>query len=133
MPYTLSWRQNRRFDLTVDIWRQSPVYDTTGALTGTSWLRIAQAARAGLNPNPSQFELQDFVLAEGDNIFTLDLWSLHVDEDVEPDDVFKCVSGHSKPSGGFWKIRGDFQALTFVADSARYVAARLQKAPDGVS
>jgi hypothetical protein len=127
----LTWRQTRLYTQRVTVWRETETI-TAGKPSG-AWAVIATGVACHLTPNPSQYELQGFVLSEGDNIFTLDVWSFDVAQDIGDGDVLKVTTGNAAILGGFWRIRGDTEPLTYFANAARYIAARLEKAPNGVS
>jgi len=116
----------------VTVWRFTETKNSAGKITGRSWSTTTGVA-CYLEAKPSQFELQGIVLAEGDNIFTLDIWSFPFGADLKPDDVLVCTTGAPKLLGGCWKIRGDMLPNVMLADKQRFIASRLSAPPAGVS
>jgi hypothetical protein len=125
-------RQLALYGERVTVWR--PLY-STGANRKEqppSWLPQITDLACHIGPRPSQYELQDFILSEGDNIFTLDKISFGLAVTLLPEDVLYVTSGHPKKLGGWWKIRGDLQPLTTFANKQAFIAARLPQAPAGI-
>ena len=117
-----------------NVWRYSETRNGGGAVTGTGklWQVTAGSVPLYLEASPSQSELQAFIQAEGDNVFTLDKLHFPIDADVRAGDVVEITSGHAKILG-HWMLRGDLRPHTWWADKQVFVAARLAIPPEGVS
>lgn len=134
MPATLNWRQSRTFTQTVRVWRYQEAIAADGE-PAKAW-SIAHAELYGhIYTKPSQFALAGAMIpAEGDNLFTMDLWSFHADEEILESDVIECTGGHSRLVGAYWKLRGEAQLRTWNTNSqtAVYESARLSGPPEGI-
>jgi hypothetical protein len=130
------WRQQRVMKERCTIWRHSETFSAAGKPTA-SFSLLTTGVPCHVNPKPSQFELQAAaeagLLVEGDNIFTLDKIQFETSTDVRPGDVLKMTTADGLLVGGFWRIRGDLQPRTWAAAKQVFIAARLEKAPNGVS
>lgn len=115
------------------VWRVEETYAGDGKLLAREWAVVAGAVRLYLQTSPSQFELQGFLLSEGDNIFTLDIGHFPDAASPKPGDVLKMTAAPPLLLGGFWTIRGDTQPVTFIAGKQKFVMARLAQPPTGVS
>lgn len=136
MPYVLQDYQQESMLERATIWRWTETSGVNGK-PGGGWGIVDTAVPVHLNQRPSQFELQAAqeagILEEGDNIFTLDKFSFPAAAPVEAGDVVKLTTAHALLQGGFWKVRGDLQARTWMAGKIVFIAARIELPPDGVS
>jgi hypothetical protein len=129
----LSARQLRFFTCECTVWRPFYSVGINKQEQPAAWLPQVTGLKFKIGPRPSQYELQDFILSEGDNIFTLDVLHFGLAADVKPEDVLQVTAGPALLSGGWWKVRGDLQPLTTFANTQKFIAARLPQAPAGIT
>jgi hypothetical protein len=128
----LSPRQLRFYTCECTVWRPFTSISATGAPDPDYWLPQVTALRFKIGPRPSQYELQQFLILEGDNVFTLDVVRFALGVEVRPHDILQVTAGPAALAPGWWRIRGDMQPLTMFAGEQKFIAARLSAPPAGI-
>lgn len=127
----LSASQLELYQHVVDIWREAENFDGNGKPLAKSWTKIASAVPCYCNQGKSQQgPMGDLLLAESDNLFTLDEFHMEASVDIGIGDTLKMTTGPTV--GKFWTVRGDAQIKSLMANKLSVLCSRTPKKPDGV-
>lgn len=127
----LSWRQRRLYQHRATIWRFTQAVDGSGKPAAKGWSVLAVSVPCYWETGQSQHGPDGGVLAEADNLFTLDKVHMPADVDAGSGDVLYCQQG---PEVGEWfEVRGGPQKRTLHAEKLTVLTSRLERPPAGVS
>lgn len=115
-----------------NVWRGTEsINATTGKIGATTWATAYTSQACYFETGSSTYTDVGGIIAERDQLFTLDAVHFPSTVTLMPGDVLKQTSGPE--TGQFFRIRGDTQYRTLFSAKGKIFSERLERAPSGVS
>jgi hypothetical protein len=104
---------------------------TTGKIGAKTYTTVATGVLCEFQSGQSNHGATEWLVDEGDNMYTLDPVSFKLTADVQSGDILRQTTGPEV--GGFWRVGGNAQIKEQFGQFLQVPARRLPKAAQGLS